>query len=153
VRIPRLALGAAAGLVAVLALLPATGDALNRLATARAAHARMEGEKALPPVAPPIAPPLILAADDAAAARARIMARVQALARAGGVLVEETSGIEAPARLVALRIRVSGAEKAVLALADALERDRPLVRLRSWRIEPIQGGGVRLVGEAVAVWR
>jgi len=55
--------------------------------------------------------------------------------------------------VAALRIRVSGAEKAVVALADALERGRPLMRMRSWRIEPIPEGGVRLIGEVVAAWQ
>ena len=30
--------------------------------------------------------------------------------------------------------------------------DTPLVRLRSWRVEPV-AGGVRLTGEAVAAWQ
>ncbi|MEI9851844.1 MAG: hypothetical protein WDN24_14565 [Sphingomonas sp.] len=37
------------------------------------------------------------------------------------------------------------------ALADSLEREAPLVRLRGWTIEPVAGGGVRLRGQAVAV--
>jgi hypothetical protein len=86
----------------------------------------------------------------AAAGRAAMMARLQRLAKAGGVLVEETSALEAPAGLVALRVRASGAEKAVLALADAFEREQPLMRFRHWSIEPV-AGGVRLAAEAVAV--
>lgn len=151
-RVPPLALGTAAGLVAGLLLAPAAQSALDRLATARAAHARLLAEQAATPAAPPLAPALILAADDGAAARARIMARVRGLAQTGGLLVEGTSAGTAPAQLAVVRIRVSGAEKAVLALADALERERPLIRLRSWRIEPIPGG-VRLTGEAIAAWR
>jgi hypothetical protein len=44
------------------------------------------------------------------------------------VLVEETSAADAPEGLVALRVRASGAEKAVLALADAFERE-PALRI------------------------
>lgn len=69
-------------------------------------------------------------------------------------MVEEASVAQAPAGVAALRIRVSGAEKAVIALADALERGRPLMRMRNWRIEPIpEGGGIRLIGEVVAAWQ
>jgi hypothetical protein len=78
------------------------------------------------------------------------MARLQRFAKAGGVLVEETNAVDAPDGLVALRVRVSGAEKAVLALADAFEREQPLMRFRSWSIVPV-AGGVRLSAEAVAV--
>jgi hypothetical protein len=105
---------------------------------------------ALPERQPPIlATGAALNAADPAAGRAAMMARVQRLAKAGGVLVEETSAAEAPEGLVALRIRASGAEKAVLVFADAFERERPLMRFRSWTLEPI-AGGVRLTAEAVA---
>jgi hypothetical protein len=142
--------GIAAGLGALLLLSPLTGKALGDLAKARDDRARLAEAVALPERQTPILPEgVALAAADPAAARAAMMARIQRLAKAGGVLVEETNAIEAPAGLAALRVRVSGAEKAVLALADAFERERPLMRFRSWRIEPI-AGGVRLTGEAVA---
>ena len=151
-RPPPLAIGAGAGLAAALLLPPATGTAIGTLAAARAERARLAALAAEPAAEPVIAAPgLGLGADDPAAGRAAIMARVQGLAKAGGVLVEETSAASAPAALVALRIRVSGAEKAVIAFVDTLERGRPLMRLRSWRIEPIPGGGVRLIGEVLAL--
>lgn len=147
------AIGGAAGLAAMLALAPATGNALGGLARARAELDRLRAEAAHPAlVAPPLAAGLALGVGDAEAGQAAILARVQALARTGGVLVEETAPAPAPARLAALRFRVSGAEKAVLGFADALERQRPLVRMARWRIDPIAGGGVRLSGEAVAAW-
>lgn len=150
-KLPPLAIGAGAGLLAALLLAPATGTAIGKLATARSEHAAA----ATPPAAgvAVAAPDLAFDVADPAAARAATMARVQRLAKAGGVLVEETSAAQAPAGLVALRIHVSGPEKAVIALADTLERERPLVRLRAWRIEPVAGGGVRLIGEGVAAWR
>lgn len=153
-RLPPLAIGSGVGLGIALLLAPATGTALGRLASARAERARLAA-LATEPVPPPAlaAPGLALGAPDPAAGRSAIMARVQTLAKAGGVLVEETSAARAPAELVALRIRVSGTEKAVVAFADALERARPLMRLRSWRVEPVPGGGVRLTGEAIAAWR
>jgi hypothetical protein len=147
---PPLAWGAGAGLLALLLLSPLTGKALGDLGEARKERARLAQAAALPDRRPAILRGgLALGAADPAAARAAMMARVQRLARAGGVLVEETNAIAAPAGLAALRVRVSGAEKAVLALADAFEREAPLMRFRSWRVEPI-AGGVRLTGEAVA---
>ena len=149
-----IATGAGLGLLAVLLLAPATGNALGKLAAARAEQARVVSLAAAPPAAPALlAPGLAIRAADAAAARAAMMNRLQALAKSGGVLVEETNAARAPEGVAALRIRVSGAEKAVVALADALERDHPLTRLRSWRIEPVAGGGVRLIGDLVAAWQ
>lgn len=149
-KVPPLAWGVGAGLAALVLLSPLTGKALGDLAEARENRARLAQAAALPARQGAILPAgVALGVADAAAARAAMMARVQRLAKAGGVLVEETRGIEAPAGLAALGVRVSGAEKAVLAFADAFERERPLMRLRSWRIEPV-AGGVRLSGEAVA---
>jgi hypothetical protein len=127
-KLPPLAIGAIAGLVLALLLAPATGTALGNLAGARAEHARLAAEAARPASPPPLlAPGLSLGVSDEAAGRAAIQLRVRALAQAGGVLVEEQSVAPAPAGVVALRIRVSGAEKAVVALADALERGKPLI--------------------------
>lgn len=147
---PPLAWGMGAGLLALLLLSPLTGRALGDLGEARKERARLAQAAALPDRRPAILPDgMALRAADPVAARAAMMARVQRLAKAGGVLVEETNAIAAPPGLAALRIRVSGAEKAVLALADAFEREVPLMRFRSWQIEPI-AGGVRLTGEAAA---
>lgn len=153
-KLPPLAIGGIAGLVLALLLAPATGTALGKLAAARSEHARLAAEAARPAAPPPLlAPGLALGAADPAAGRAKIMLRARALAQSGGVLVEEMSAAQAPAGVVALRIRVSGAEKAVVAFADVLERGRPLMRMRSWRIEPLPGGGVRLIGDVVASWQ
>lgn len=153
-RAPPIAVGAGAGLLVALLLAPLTGTVLGKLATARIEHARLAAVAADPAANPPLlAEGLTIHAADIAAARAAMMNRVQSLAKAGGVLVEETSAAQASAGLVALRIRVSGAEKAVVALADAVERGRPLVRLRRWRIDPVAGGGVRLTGDLIAAWQ
>ncbi len=92
-------------------------------------------------------------AADIAAARAAMMQRVQSLAKASGVLVEETSAVPAAPGLAALRIRVSGAEKAVVALVDSVERAKPLMRLRRWRLDPVAGGGIRMTGDLVVAWQ
>lgn len=154
-RLPPMAIGGIAGLGVALLLAPATGSALGDFAAARAERARLAALAGRPASPPPLlAPGLGLHAADVAAGRGAILSRVRALARSGGVLVEEASVAQAPAGVAALRIRVSGAEKAVIALADALERGRPLMRMRNWRIEPIpEGGGIRLIGEVVAAWQ
>ena len=153
-RIPPIAWGTLSGLLAALLLAPATGSALGKLAAARSEHARLEALSVAPAARPALlASGLAIDARDAAAARAVMMNRLQTLAKAGGLLVEETSAARAPEGVAALRIRVSGAEKAVFALVDGLERARPLTRLRSWRIEPVSGGGVRLIGELVGAWQ
>ncbi|TGX54249.1 hypothetical protein E5A73_09055 [Sphingomonas gei] len=150
-RVPPLALGTGAGLLVLALLAPATGTALGELAAARTARSQLALAAAQPERRTPLAAAgVALGAPDAAAGRAAMMARLQRLAKAGGVLVEETSGMEAPQGLVVLRVRVSGAEKAVFALADAFEREQPLMRFRRWSIEPV-AGGVRLAAEAVAV--
>ncbi|WP_448661330.1 hypothetical protein ACG3SL_11810 [Sphingomonas sp. CJ20] len=147
------AIGAAAGLLAALLLAPATGDALGRLATLRAHRDALAAEAAHPrPVAPVVVEGLAIPASDVAAAQGAIIARVQRLARAGGVLVEAAAPMAGPAPLAMVKLRVSGSEKAVLAFADALERERPLMRLRSWRIEPV-AGGARLSGQVVGAWQ
>lgn len=151
--LPPLAYGIGLGLVAALAVSPFTGTALGKLSVARAERDALRSAAAMPAANVAIvAPGLAVPAKDGAAGRAAILARVQALAKAGGVLVEEANAIELAPGLAGLRIRVSGSEKAVVALADALERGRPLVRLRGWQLVPIEGG-VRLTGEAVAAWQ
>jgi hypothetical protein len=154
VKAPPLVLGMGAGLLAMAALAPLTGDAVGRLARARATRdalvASVADRRPLPPV---VAPALAIPAADAATARAALLARVQRLAKGGGVLVEDTGALPLPQGLAGLRIQLSGAEKAVIALADATERERPVMRWRRWRLVPIAGGGVRLSGELVAAWR
>ena len=152
-KLPRLAIGVGAGLIAALLLVPATGSALRELAAARAERARLGALAETPAAASPlVAPGLALGTRDAAEGRAAIMARLERLAKAGGVLVEQMRAAQVPDPLAAVRVRLSGPEKAVLALADTLERERPLMRLRSWRVEPV-AGGVRLTGDVVAAWQ
>jgi hypothetical protein len=152
-RFPLLAYGIALGLMLALLTAPFAGTALGELSVARAERDALAADaKAPPETIAVVVPGLAIPARDAAAARAAILNRVQALAKAGGVLVEETNAVAVPPGLAALRIRLSGPEKAVVALADALERGRPLIRLRSWQLVPIPGG-VRLTGEAVAAWQ
>ena len=144
-------MGAAAGLVAMLALLPATGDALDRLAKARDDRARIAALATKPVDARAIMPSDIgIAARDHAAANAALTARLRALAGKGGVLVEEAVALPGGG-LARVRLRVSGSEDAVIAFADAIERGRPLARFAMWRLVT-EGATVRLSGEVVAPW-
>lgn len=146
---PRLPL-IACGVAALLAI--SACDALGDLAAARAARdaAGIEAGATVPPLATADA---AFPADNAADARARIAARVRADAARGGVLVETlTPDPAAPAPLTALTLRASGSEKSVVAFADTLERARPAIRMRAWRLTAAPGG-VRLDATLVAPWR
>lgn len=146
-KLPPLAYGMGAGLIAIALLVPVTGSALGELATARADRAKLAAAAA----APEAARPAMVVQGQALGDPAALAARIRELARNGGVLVEALSEPKGNG-LIAVSFRISGPEKAVVALADALERDAPLVRLRGWRMIAIPGG-VRLSGDAVAVRR
>ena len=47
----------------------------------------------------------------------------------------------------------TGLENEDIALADAIERERPLLRFQRWRVEPAEGGGVRLSGVLIGATR
>lgn len=145
--------GAGLGLGIAALLAPATGDALGRLHKARIARdaltARVDAPERRVPL---VAPGLSLGAQNAAAAQARIAARVTALARSGGVLVEQAAPLSLPTGLAGVRVRLSGPEKAVLTLAETVERGRPLMRFTRWKIVSVSGG-VRLDGDLVGAWQ
>lgn len=147
-KVPPLLIGVAAGLAIAVVLAPATGTALGELAEARAERAKLTAELAAPQSnAPLVVPGLALTGGEDS-----LIARVKDRARGGGVLVEEARVLNGAGSLLALRLRISGPEKAVIALADSLEREAPLVRLRTWKLEAIPGG-VRLTAEAVGAIR
>lgn len=135
-------------LLAAAAPLDRRAEALRRIASADAvlaAPARATG--------PLVGPGQEIAAGDAQAAIAARRTGLIALARANGLLPEAVTPAPAAPGLVALKIRVSGSEDAVLAFADTIEREPPLSRFRSVRIEAIGQGALRLDGEVVAAWR
>jgi hypothetical protein len=147
VKVPPLAIGAGAGLVLMLALAPVTGTALGKLSAARAELARQQAAATGPEPQPAaLVVPALASGGDPASLAARIRDR----AHNAGVLVEEIKLTQGKGALIKARISVSGTEKAVVALADALERSTPLLRFRGWRIAPI-AGGLRLTGDAIAV--
>lgn len=142
---PPLGWGIGAGLLAAALLAPFMASALGELAGARGERAKLAAAVA----APESARTAMVVQGQALSDPAAPGLRIRELARNGGVLVEEISP-PSGAGLIAVRFRISGPEKAVIALADALERETPLVRLRGWKMAAIEGG-VRLTGEAVAV--
>jgi hypothetical protein len=143
--------GVLTGLLVAALLAPWTGAALGRLAKARAARAAVAAATGAPSSNDPVLKPeLAFPRTDAATA---IRARIERLAHGGGVLVEAIAPMAAPSPLVMLEVRVSGPEKAVLAFADAMERERPLLRFRNWRVEAVEGGGVRLSGVLIGAMR
>jgi hypothetical protein len=151
VKIPALIWGGAIGLAVAALLAPATGAALGELAIARAERDRLatavkDGPRAL------LDDGLTAKAADRDAANAALIARIRQLAGRGAVLVEDATPIADPAGLARIKVRLSGSEDAVVALADSVERATPIARFASWRIEA-SGGAVRLQGEVVAPWR
>jgi len=147
-KLPPLGVGVAGGLLLAAILAPATGTALGKLATARADRAKLTEQLAAPESnAALVAPGLALTGGEDS-----VIARIKERARGGGVLVEEATVLKSGGSLLVVRFRISGAEKAVIALADSLEREVPLVRLRTWKLVAIPGG-VRLTADAVGAIR
>jgi hypothetical protein len=146
-RVPPLAAGAGAGLLLVLALAPSTGTALGKLSAARTERTRLAAVADAPErPRPPLVTPGFAAGKDSALLAARIRGR----AHDAGVLVEQVALGRGGGALMRLRLSFSGSEKAVVALADALEREAVLIRFESWKLAPVEGG-VRLTGQALAV--
>ncbi|MBX3594187.1 hypothetical protein [Sphingomonas sp.] len=147
--------GLGGGALALLLLAPATGTALGRMAEARAARAAAIASLSAPDRADAalLSPGLRAPGGGADAAADTLVAHIRTRAAAGGVLVEQVERGPAGPGLVGLRLRLSGPDKAVVALVDGLERDRPLLRFSAWQVEALAGGALRLHGDVVAAWR
>lgn len=149
------ALGLGGGVLALLLLAAPLGAALAGLWSARQTHADLMASLSAPPppVRPLLAPGLAITAADRAAAARSLATMIRGRAASAGVLVEALAPASSPSGIVALRIRLSGQEKAVIAMLDGIERGTPLVRFRSWRATALADGGVRVEGEMAAAWR
>jgi hypothetical protein len=147
--------GVGAGLVVVALLAPATGTALGKLSRVRAAvvEARAAARAPAKTLVPLTAVTLRTPGGNEVAAAGATAARVRKLAAEAGVLVEQAERISAGDGLVKLQLRLSGPDKAVIALTDRIEREAPLLRFAVWRASALAGGGLRIEGEAVAAWR
>lgn len=144
----------AGGAVLALSALPAA-RAVDALQRARQTHAALAAELAAPPPAPVpiVAPGLEVPTQQAAQARALVARQIRVAAARGGVLVERLDPAPSAAGVAAVAVRLSGPEKAVVALVERIERDTPLTRFRSWKISALADGGVRVEGELVAAWQ
>lgn len=149
------AIGLGAGLVAAVLLAFPLVDALERLWAARQTRTDLTARLAAPPapVRTLVAPGLAIAAPDRAAAARSLSGRVREGAASAGVLVEALSSTASQPGLASVRVRLSGQEKAVIAMLDGIERGSPLIRFRSWRVSALADGGVRVEGELVAAWQ
>ncbi len=97
--------------------------------------------------------PWRLAAGSAGAAQASVARRVRAAAKANGVLVETLKAAEPIGPGIArIELSMSGPEKAVLTLGDAVERGGRGVRWENWELAAVPGG-VRLMGTVAIAWR
>lgn len=97
--------------------------------------------------------PWRLAAGSAGAAQATTARRVRVAAKANGVLIETLKSAEpiGPG-IVRIELSLSGPEKAVLTLGDAVERGGRGVRWENWELAAVPGG-VRLMGTVAIAWR
>lgn len=147
--------GIVGGLAAVALLAPATGTALGKLARARTAAIEAQAAARAPTRAavPLTAEGLRAPGGNEAAAAGALTARVRRLAAEGGVLVEQAARAPGGEGLVKVQLRLSGPDKAVVALTDRIEREAPLLRFAAWRANALPGGGLRIESEAVAAWR
>lgn len=147
--------GIGGGLLAVGVLAPMTGTALGDLAKARAQQGAAATRAAIPdaPEPPLLGTDLRMPGANGPRAAAAGIARVKAWAASGGVLVEQAEPVSTESGLVRWRVRLSGANKAVIALVDRIERERPLQRLARWQATALPEGGLRFEGEMVAAWR
>jgi hypothetical protein len=142
-----------AGLLLAAALCIPMARSLDRLADARETRGRLTAALHAPAPPPVIAPEQALAAPDRATAARRLAGQLRADATAAGLLIETIApAVSGALGLVALDLRLSGPEKAVVAFADRTERARPVARFARWRMEAGEGGSVRLDARLVAPW-
>ena len=150
-----IALGVCAGLVASALLAAPAVEAVTGLWAARQIRSDLQAWIAAPParISAFVAPGLALEAPDRATALRALATRIRGNAAAVGVLVETIAPGAMQPGLATVQVRLSGPEKAVIALVDGIERGRPMIRFRYWRATALAEGGVRIEGELVAAWQ
>ncbi|MFL9842647.1 hypothetical protein ABS767_16875 [Sphingomonas sp. ST-64] len=154
-RIGTIAAGLAGGALCWLLLVQPMVAAVGDLSVARQARTDLTARLAAPVDAPPpiAAPGAALQAGTRIAATRAMADQVRRAAAGAGVLVEALGATQTGPGLAGVRARLSGPDKAVIALVDQIERDTPLMRFRDWRATAIADGGVRIEGEMVAAWQ
>lgn len=148
------ALGLGGGALAAALLTPPAIESVRALWLVRDARATLAAQAAAPVKISKlvVAPGLAIRARDGDSAARLLAADVRAGAARAGVLVEALVPAAPRPGIVTLKMRLSGSEKAVIAMIDAVERGTPLARFRDWRMSALAGGGVRVEGELVAAW-
>lgn len=154
-RIGSIAVGLAGGALCWLLLVQPMSVSVASLSSARQTRANLAARLEAPPAPPsPIAAAgAVLRAETRMAATRAMAERVRGAAAGAGVLVEALNASDPGPGLAGVRVRLSGPDKAVIALIDEIERDAPLIRFRDWRATAIPADGVRIEGEMVAAWR
>ena len=149
------ALGLGGGLVGAALLAVPACEALDELRAARQVRMSLAARIAVPPAParPIVAPELAISGRDGATAARSLAGRIRGSAASAGVLVEALTLNARQPGIVTLRVRLSGREKAVIAMIDGIERGTPLTRFRSWRATALADGGVRVEGDLVAAWQ
>lgn len=145
-------IGGVVGLTLAIAIWPSAQGAIDRLDAARAALAEARVERM--GVDRAAGAGFRLRTGSAARAEAAAAARARRIAKANGVLVERAAHA-APGGpgLAGVALTLSGPEKAVLAVADSIEREGTGARWRDWRLAGVGGGAVRLSGTVAVAWR
>tara|TARA_B100000678_G_scaffold278266_1_gene272856 strand:- start:80 stop:529 length:450 start_codon:yes stop_codon:yes gene_type:complete len=148
-------LAALVGMAGAFAMTPAAIAELDARSEARLDLATLKARVAAAqqPQPPLLSPARTLRAGDATEARAKLASSLRRAAAGQGVLVEAIDPMTADKGLVRFSVRLSGNEKAVIALADEIERQDPVTRFADWRIEAVAQGQVRLSAQMIAPWQ
>lgn len=125
--------------VIVLPLGSLVSDSLSQLADARFRLAHLEAIKARPepPEITPLPSQTYLTAENEAEAIAQLQTRLTALAAQFQLRLDAISAAQTEppkSGRIALSLGVIGAQDQVLSFVNSLEREQPLVRLRTWRL-------------------
>lgn len=150
--------GGIVGLLVCAAGLIALPPSFARLHAARMRGATLEADVA---AGAPRMPPLLLTgaaieAPDRKRAGAMMLATLRAVGVREGVLVERLAQADAHGAqaIVSAGFVLSGAPDRVMRFAETIENRTPVIRIAHWRLAPLTpaGAGLRLEGEAVAIW-
>ncbi|WNO54784.1 hypothetical protein [Stakelama saccharophila] len=141
-----------AGIVALILAVPLT-TALDRLSSARSDLTATRAAVATAPTGAPVARGAVRPAANLRAAQADLGGEIRDEVRHNAVLLEALRADGTTAPLAGVYFQISGEEKAVIAVADALSDPRTGRVFHWWRMEALADGQVRLRAVMVAPWR
>lgn len=145
-------------LYAVMPIVSWMRNAVEDLQNARFQQARLEAmlDRDPPPRADHVPPNMVIVAPHDTAAQQALQQHLGKLSATHAVTMVASEPVAAPADEPSVRVRftVTGEESALRGFLSDVEGGRPVVWLRSWRL---QGGEqateLRFEGTAVAAWR